>query len=316
MVGAVLVHNQRVVAEGFHRAHKQPHAEHEAISALQNKGLLSQCTLYVSLEPCAHHGHTPPCADLIVESGIKHVVVAALDPNPLVAGKGINKLRQAGVLVETGVLETDARGLNCRFFNQHENHRPYVVLKWAQTADSFIDSRRTPEQRPLKITGAEADQLHHQWRTEEHAILVGTNTAILDNPWLTARLWPGPQPIRILIDRRLRVPTSAHMLAYGAVVLTTSEPPITSAIRYHRLDKLDSAADVLRAIHALQIQSVLVEGGADTLGRFIEEELWDEARVFASAQRIGDGIKAPRLLGNLVSSQAIGSERLDIYRRP
>jgi len=294
MVGAVIVHNGLIIGEGWHRAYGGPHAEMEAINAVHDKALLSEATLYVSLEPCSHHGKTPPCADLILHHRIPRVVVACTDPNPLVAGKGIEKLRDAGVDVEVGVMEAEARWLNRRFITFHSLSRPYVVLKWAQTADGFVDAERGPGSTPLKITGPATDVLMHRRRSQEMAIMVGSGTALADDPALTVRHVQGRQPLRVLIDGQLRVPPSARLLSDGitTLVINLIREGTDGAVTYAKVSAIDPK-EILNVLFGSGIQSVLIEGGPTLQRAFIASGLWDEAISITSSTAIGNGVAAP-----------------------
>lgn len=303
MVGALLVVDDRVVGEGYHHRAGCPHAEPNAINSVEDKALLTRATLYVSLESCSHWGRTPPCADLIVRSGIPRVVVATLDPNPRVAGRGVQILRQAGVQVTVGVLEQEARWLNRRFFTTQIHHRPYVTLKWAETEDGFIDlCRDTRGDGPVRISNAVTKTLNHRMRTTEDAIMVATRTALLDDPHLTVTKWTGHNPLRVLLDRTLRVPPSARIFDNTAptLLLTAShehdEHTYGPSVEVATLDfSRDLPAQVLDALYRRGVQSVIIEGGARWLSSVIESGLWDEAHVERSPMRLGSGVAAPHL---------------------
>jgi diaminohydroxyphosphoribosylaminopyrimidine deaminase/5-amino-6-(5-phosphoribosylamino)uracil reductase len=298
MVGAVVVCNGRIIGEGFHRKCGEPHAEVNAIHSVREPGLLERSTLYVNLEPCSHYGKTPPCADLIIASRIPHVVTGSSDPNPLVAGRGIAKLRAAGCRVTGHVLEAECDRLNVRFMTFHRKHRPYVVLKWAQTSDGFIDKARDRDVvgRPTWITGWYGQTLVHKWRSEEQAIMVGTNTALADNPMLNIRRWHGHQPLRVVLDRQLRLPASLHLFdgTVPALVFTEKQYPDTAQITYTAVPFDGQLPQhILGELFRRNITSVLIEGGTQLLQTFIDAGLWDEARVFTGAVLFGDGVKAP-----------------------
>jgi len=297
MVGAVLVHDGKIIAEGFHRAHGLPHAEPEAISKVSDKSLLRECTLYVSLEPCNHFGKTPPCTELIITSQIPRVVVAATDTFPKVNGAGILRLREAGIEVTLGVLEREARELNKRFFTFHEKKRPYIILKWAQTADGFIDVHRAAGKPAAKISNNEAHRLSHRWRTEEQAIMVGTNTALMDNPTLTARLWTGKNPTRVTVDKKNILPRTLN-------IFSSEAPTIV-------FDSTD-ATIWLKGLYERKVQSLIVEGGAKLLQSFIDAGLWDEARIFTAPQQLGSGVNAPKIEGTIQSEESLGDNVLQI----
>ncbi len=294
MVGALLVDpaTDRVVAEGWHRQYGGPHAEVECFRAADARmaGLTeaekaarySSLTLYVSLEPCSHYGKTPPCADLIVKKGVRRVVVGILDPNPQVSGKGVQKLRDAGIEVTVGVEQAACRRLNKRFLCLHEKHRPYVILKWAQTADGFVDSRESKaESQPLVISTPVTKQIVHQMRAENMAIMVGTRTALLDNPSLLTTRWPGRNPVRVVLDRHHRIPKDAKIFSGDAPTIVYSE----------RTDWEYVLGDLAqRGIH-----SVLVEGGPTLLRHILQTGIWDEMHVEVGAMTIGSGVLAPEV---------------------
>lgn len=306
MVGAVLVHEGRIIGEGWHQQWGGPHAEVVCLESVPeaDKHLVSAATLYVSLEPCAHWGKTPPCADLILKHNIHTVVVGCRDPFPLVAGKGIEKLQQAGVEVTVGVLEKECRELNKRFFLFHTEHRPYIFLKWAQTGDGRLSAGNGSR---LKISNAYTDRLVHRWRSEEVSILVGTNTALADNPELTARHWPGTSPIRLVIDLHNRLPQMLKLFDGSKTTLVFSLHQHTvegaaqlrqgSGVFYYQVTEDASLVhQVVNALYQLGIQSVFVEGGAQLLQSFIDEGLWDEACVITNEALIaGAGLPAPVL---------------------
>ncbi|HEY5591157.1 MAG TPA: bifunctional diaminohydroxyphosphoribosylaminopyrimidine deaminase/5-amino-6-(5-phosphoribosylamino)uracil reductase RibD [Paludibacter sp.] len=299
MVGAVLVCDDEIIGEGFHHRFGEPHAEPNAISSVKNPDLLKQSTLYVNLEPCSHYGQTPPCADLIVKSNIPRVVIGTLDPNPKVAGRGVEILRKAGIEVTVGVLIEECRELNKRFFIFQEQKRPYVLLKWAQTQDGFIDRKRDDAtEPPLQISNAITKQLTHRMRSENQAIMVGANTVLLDNPTLTVRNWSGKSPIRIAIDRLARIPANYNLLdgSVPTIVFTEIEKPNRTRVEFIKIDfETDKLRNILQKIYERNIHSVMVEGGAQILTGFIQSGLWDEANVEVSLQQIGDGVAAPVL---------------------
>ncbi len=297
MVGAVLVHEDRIIGEGYHRQYGKPHAEVNCIASVTeaDEPLIALSTLYVSLEPCAHHGKTPPCADLVIARQIPRVVIGCRDPFPQVNGKGIEKLLAAGVEVVVGVLEAECVALNKRFFTFNTLHRPYVVLKWAQSVDGFIagTAGRT------HISNDYSNRLVHKWRSEEAAILVGTRTALLDDPALTARLWTGPDPIRLVIDKELDLPPSLQLFdgKVRTVVFNRLRHQEEGMLQYYQLADDSSLVHQLSvALHRLKIQSVLVEGGARLLQSFIDADCWDEVRVITNGGLVlSGGLPAPRL---------------------
>jgi diaminohydroxyphosphoribosylaminopyrimidine deaminase / 5-amino-6-(5-phosphoribosylamino)uracil reductase len=299
MVGAVLVHNGRILAEGYHEQYGRAHAEVNCLKNVkaEDPELIKDATLYVSLEPCAHHGKTPPCADLIIEKGIRKVVVGSSDPNPLVAGRGISKLRNAGIDVTEHVLQKECDFLNRRFITFHTKHRPYIILKWAQSADGFF----APEGKKQHwLTNEKSKTLTHKWRTEEDAILVGTNTVLIDNPQLTARHWDGRNPVRIMIDRELKVPTDSNIFDDEAMTIVYNE--IQEGLQFGTIYVktgfyVSLPQHIAEDLYTRDIQSLIIEGGANTLTHFIEAGLWDEARIFTAPSQLGSGIKAPQVEG-------------------
>lgn len=314
MVGAVIVHRHSVIGEGYHQQYGGPHAEVNAIQAVKNKHLLKDSTLYVNLEPCAHHGKTPPCSDLIIANEIPRVVIANVDPFHEVSGKGIQRMRQAGIEVITGVLESDGRFLNRRFFTFHEKERPYIILKWAQTADGYIDIIRTGQEfPPIWITNQVSKTLVHKWRTEEAGIMVGTNTALLDNPQLTARLWDGRQPVRVVPDRMLRLPQSLYLFDHSApTIVFTENPPQDQQNLFFRKVNFDHhpIQQMMTILYEFDVQSIIIEGGTSLLDSFIREGYWDEARIFEGKTTFGDGVKAPQLRGQHRKEEFVGDARL------
>jgi diaminohydroxyphosphoribosylaminopyrimidine deaminase/5-amino-6-(5-phosphoribosylamino)uracil reductase len=299
MVGAVVVHCGTIAAEGYHRTCGGNHAEVEAIHKITNPDILKSSTLYVSLEPCCHWGKTPPCTDLIIKSGIPRVVVATQDPFHKVSGGGIATLQKYGISVLTGILEDEAQTLNRRFFTYHTQKRPYVILKWAQTTDGYIDKHRSPQAPPAVISNAAAHRLSHLWRTQEQAILVGTNAAAMDNPLLTARLCYGKNPLRAVVDARSRLPHELRIFNADAptIVLPTRNP-----------------AEMLALLYQQHIQSVIVEGGLRLLQCFIDHNLWDEARIFTAPQRFAGGVAAPTITGTTILRTSIGDNVMEILR--
>lgn len=300
LVGSVVVYNHQIIGEGFHHTFGGPHAEVNAINAIADKSLLLNAALYVNLEPCSHSGKTPPCADLIIKSGIPEVVIGTTDPNPIVAGKGIEMLQKAGIKVTSGVMEHQCRELNRRFFTFHSKQRPYIILKWAQTSDGYIDVVREDYgvRQPTWISNEISRMLVHKWRSEEQLILVGTRTAEKDNPRLDVREWPGETHFRGVIDRRLRLPESLNLFDNSCPTFVFNElKNITdNQTQYVRLDFNGSVLKhLIRFLHSRGILSVFVEGGQNLLNSFIEEDLWDEARVFIGRQKFATGIPAPMI---------------------
>lgn len=304
LVGSVVVLEERIIGEGWHQKAGEPHAEVRAINAVKDKSLLREATVYVNLEPCSHYGKTPPCADLLVASGVKRVVIGAADSNAVVSGRGIDKLRQAGISVTTGVLETECRELNKRFYCFHERKRPWILLKWAESADGFLSPGTKNEQAPVYLTGLFSRQLVHRWRSEEQAILIGSQTAIDDNPELDVRLWYGENPVKILIDRRKRV-SENHAIFKDGQTIVFSEPVDGDFMRY-----------IMDELYRAGIQSVLVEGGGQTLTQFIQSGFWDEARVFTSGAMLGSGTVAPVFKAMPERECFVGGDRLVYYKNP
>jgi diaminohydroxyphosphoribosylaminopyrimidine deaminase / 5-amino-6-(5-phosphoribosylamino)uracil reductase len=298
MVGCVIVKADDIVARGYHERFGENHAEVNAIKELPNSILPQDCTLYVTLEPCSHFGKTPPCADLIIKSGFKKVVVGCLDVNPLVSGNGIRKLKEAGIEVITGILEKECVHLNRRFFTFHQKKRPYILLKWAQTADGFISRSPLPENNADNWISSEAAKtLVHQWRGQEQAILVGKNTVIADNPLLTQRLAVGKNPLRLVIDRNLELNTAYAVFNADApsIVINALKNKTEGNIDYCQLNfEADILPQIFEVLYQRQIHSLIVEGGAQTLNTFIEQNVWDEARVFVNHDLFFEkGVKAP-----------------------
>lgn len=312
MVGCVIVHDGQVIGEGYHEIYGGPHAEPNAIQAVEDKSLLPESTVYVTLEPCAHWGKTPPCANLLVEKKVKKVVIAALDTNPLVGGKGIQILREAGIEVETGILADKVRNQNRRFFTYIEKKRPYILLKWAQTIDGFI-ARENYDSK--WISNQYSRQLVHRWRAEEDAIMVGTLTAQYDNPKLNVREWSGKNPIRIVIDRKLSLNPGLYLFDQSQATLCYNQvqEKTEGSLQHVKLEDGFDIEAILADLYDKKIQSCIVEGGAQLLKKFIEKELWDEARVFTGNIAFGNGIPAPKLAGVLQEEKDIMGDKLQVY---
>ena len=311
MVGAVVVYQGRIVAEGWHQQYGGPHAEPNAVAAVPSGVPLHKCTLYVNLEPCSHHGKTPPCADLLVNKGIGKVVIGSDDPNPLVNGRGIHRLKEAGIEVESGVLQADCDDLNRRFMLFHREKRPYVILKWACTADGFM----APENRErLQISGDEARKMLHRWRGEEDAVLIGANTAIMDKPLLDTRFFPGKNPLRVIIDPNLRAPTLQG--TSPTMVLNTLISKKVADNEWLKLPQDFALADVLDILYKKQIASVLVEGGFETLKSFLRSGFADEIRIIRSKHlKISAGLKSPDIQWKLHDSEETDTDIIEYYRR-
>lgn len=298
MVGCVIVYNNTIIGEGFHQQYGKAHAEVNAINKVKDKSLLTKSTLYVNLEPCAHFGKTPPCANLIVKHKLKRVVIGCIDSYSEVAGKGIEHLKANGIDVVVGVLKKESLFLNRRFFTFYEKKRPYIILKWAKTKDGFIDIDRTKESNTTNwITTPKSKQLVHKWRSEESAILVGTNTAINDNPALTTREWAGKNPIRMVLDANNRLPKNLKILDKSVpTVVFSNHNHIDNNIVYHKVNNQKNIIDeVLNYCYLNKVQSVIVEGGAQTLNGFIEKNIWDEARIFTGNKSFNIGLKSPKI---------------------
>lgn len=312
LVGCVIVHEGKIIGEGHHQRFGEAHAEVNAINSVENSALLSSSTVYVTLEPCAHHGKTPPCADLLIEKKVKRVVIASEDPFKEVSGKGIQKLKDAGIQVEVGLLEKEANEQNRRFRTYIKENRPYIILKWAETSDGFIARENNDSKW---ISNGASRQLVHKWRTEEDAILVGKKTALHDNPQLTAREWKGKNPVRVLLDRNLEVDSNAALFDQAAKTIVFNEVKSEESdnIRWIQVNDF-SPAQLTASLRGLEIQSVIIEGGRQTLNSFIKEDCWDEARVFISDKTFGNGIKAPEITGDMLKKELIFEDCLKIYR--
>ena len=306
MVGAVVVCENQIIGEGFTSPYGGDHAEVNAINSVKNKSLLNESTLYVTLEPCSHFGKTPPCSDLIAKHKIPEVVIGCIDDNPEVAGKGIAKLEASGCKVTVGVLETECKTHHKRFFTFHNKKRPYIILKWAETQDGFIAPIIKDEQKPVWITNTYSRQLVHKWRSEEQAILVGTNTVKEDNPSLTVRDWSGKHPLRVILDRALMLNSDFNVFNDEAETIRIT----TNDIDYEQ----PIASQICELLHNRTINSVIIEGGLQTLQTFINENLWDEARVFIGSSEFKTGTKSPNLKGQLVSEFKILDDTLKVLR--
>ena len=305
LVGSVIVYKDEIIGEGWHKKAGESHAEVIAINSVKDKSLLFKATIYVSLEPCSHFGKTPPCCDLILANNIPNVVIGTMDPFAKVAGNGIKKLVEAGKNVTVGILEDECKQLNKRFFTFHNKKRPYVILKWAESLDGFIAPLIKEKKEPVWITNEYSRQLVHKWRSEEQAILVGTNTVIDDNPSLTTRDWAGNSPIRIVLDQNNRISKENHIFDNQAktILLSGTEIDYSKKIGVQIADYLFNN----------NIQSVIIEGGRQTLQTFIDENIWDEARIFKGKKPLIKGIKAPIIKCKNVKQQPILEDELLIF---
>lgn len=341
MVGCVIVHNDRIIGEGFTSPYGGNHAEINALDSIADKSLLKESILYVTLEPCCHFGKTPPCADAILKHEIPIVVIGTMDTHSKVSGKGIEKLKEAGCEVIVEILEDECKAHHKRFFTFHNKQRPYIILKWAETADGFIAPKTKNEQKPIWITNELSRQLVHKWRAEEQAILVGTNTVIEDNPSLTVREWTGKNPVRLVLDRQMKLLKDYSIFdnSVKTILISSIDEVVDSKngarqwnpnwdnseieavyCKNWQLDFIDwsqsnqIAQQIGKVLHNRQINSVIIEGGRKTLQTFIDENLWDEARVFTGDFFFKDGVKAPTFSGKLISEEKILDDTLKIYR--
>ena len=319
MVGCVIVCNGEIIGEGYHEKYGEPHAEVNAINSVANPALLKESTLFVTLEPCAHFGLTPPCSDLIVEKQIPKVVIGTIDPFAEVAGKGVEKMRKAGIDVEVGFLETECRELNKRFFTFHEKKRPYIILKWAQTLDGFIDIDRSEKEfgEPTWITGNKALLRVHKMRAEEDAIMVGTKTAEKDNPTLTVRHCPGQNPVRIVLDNNLRLAENLNLFdgAAKTIIFNSIKNEENENVLFVKIDfDTEIVPQILDELYNHKILSVIIEGGKQLLESFINAKLWDEAHQFIGNKHFYSGIKAPEISGKIVTTENLDSDKLVVYK--
>jgi diaminohydroxyphosphoribosylaminopyrimidine deaminase/5-amino-6-(5-phosphoribosylamino)uracil reductase len=315
MVGSVIVYEDKIIGEGWHKKAGEPHAEVNAVKSVKDKSLLKKATIYVSLEPCSHFGKTPPCCDLIIANEIPNVVVGTVDPNEKVAGRGILKLIEAGANVTVGVLEEECNELNKRFFTFHQKKRPYIILKWAESQDSFLGPEKEIDQarKPIWITNQYSRQLVHKWRTEEQAILAGTQTVVDDNPKLNARDWNGNNPIRVVIDQNNRIDENSFIFddSVKTFIFSKDSKPSKYNTQFEELDFNKSIIpEILDVLYQNQIQSIIIEGGRQTLQSFIDENLWDEARIFVGKTNFLKGTRAPIITRKNTTKTNILSDEL------
>lgn len=312
LVGSVIVHNEKIIGEGYHHKAGEPHAEINAINSVKDKSLIPESTIYVSLEPCAHYGKTPPCALKIKELGFKKVVIGAMDSHDKVNGKGKKIIQDAGIEVVSGILENECIELNKRFFTYHEKKRPYIILKWAESGDGFLDK----DFKPTSISNTLVNQFVHQLRADEHAILVGTQTALNDNPSLTVRNVKGVNPVRVLIDFDLKVPQDFSIYNNQAktLIFNSIKEESKENIHFIRIEKENFLHDLMSSLYKEQIQSVIIEGGRFTLQQFIDENLWDEAIVIKNEDlKLGNGTQAPNFKFKPYKTENFRDNTIEFY---
>ncbi len=310
MVGCVIVHEGKIIGEGWHQKYGEAHAEVNAINSVLDKSILSESEVYVTLEPCSHFGKTPPCADLLIRHRVKKVYVCNHDPNPLVAGKGIEKLRQAGIEIEIGLLESEGRELNKRFFTFIEKERPYIILKWAESADGFIAK---PNYEAVQISNLLSRRFVHKMRSEEAGILVGTHAARYDNPRLDIRFWTGKNPIRLVIDKQLTLPQTHHLLDNSDTTVFFNyleEKDIRNNFYFEVPEDIPMINSIIERLYTIKIQSVIVEGGAILLQSFIDSGLYDEAVILKTKTLLGEGITASKIDKTMVSRENLGDNEV------
>ncbi len=318
MVGAVIVRDGKIIGEGFHRRYGEAHAEVNAIASVSNKSLLRESTLYVNLEPCSHYGKTPPCSKLIIENQIPRVVIGHSDPYPKVSGRGIQMLREAGIEVICDFLRPECEDLNKRFLTFHQKGRPYILLKWAQSADGFMDKIRQPGdgQQAVRFSDFFTQTAVHKLRSEEAAIMVGTRTALLDNPSLNVRLWAGKNPLRITIDKDLKIPPSSHLLdgTSPTLIFTDMKNQVETDIYCKINFNTDILPQMMQELLQRKIQSLIVEGGANLLQSFICSDLWDEAHIEIAEIKLKEGIQIPNFQGKLENVQKCENSMISVYK--
>lgn len=319
LVGSVIVYQDKIIGEGWHKRAGEPHAEVNAINSVRNRNLLKKATIYVSLEPCSHFGKTPPCSDLIISSGIKNVVVGAIDPFVEVAGRGIKKMIEAGCNVTVGVLDEECQALNKRFFTFHNKKRPYIILKWAESADGYVSPVKKNIKEPVWLTNQYSRQLVHKWRSEEQAILVGTNTVLDDNPKLNTRDWKGLSPVRVVIDKNLKTYPDhciwdGHVKTFIITDLSSEDKNLSDNIILQKVDfQKPVIHEICKILFQEGLQSIIIEGGSKTLQNFIDENLWDEIRKFKSKVVLNEGTPAPVTGATIISAEKILTDNLFYY---
>lgn len=315
MVGCVIVHEGKIIGEGWHKKYGEAHAEVNAVNSVEDKSLLPESDVYVTLEPCSHFGKTPPCADLLVKHQVKKVIICNVDSNPLVGGKGIAKLKAAGIEVETGILEAEGRALNKRFFCSIEKNRPYIILKWAETADGFIAKENF---EPVQISNPLSRRFVHKMRSEEDAIMVGTNTARYDNPGLNTRFWTGKNPLRIVLDKHLSLPKALKIFdnSQPTICYNLLENKVIENTTLVKIEAENLLKNIIQDLATRKVQSLIVEGGSTLLQGFIDAKLWDEAIVLKSKKVLQSGILAPKIEGNFTEVSDLDDDKLiKIYSR-
>ena len=314
------MHKQKIIAEGFTSKYGESHAEVNAVNAVKDKSILKEATIYVTLEPCSHFGKTPPCANLLAKHQFKNVVIGCIDTNTLVAGKGVEILKKSGINVIVGILEEQCKEHHRRFFTVQNKKRPYIILKWAETTNGFIAPLQKEKQSPIWISNKYSKQLVHKLRAKEHAILVGTNTVLTDNPELNIRSWSGKNPIRIVLDAKLRIPQDLNIFdnSVKTIIITaskTNNQELKHNLIFETIDfQKDIASQICAVLQKHKIESVIIEGGTQTLQTFINENLWDEAFVFTGNKTFEKGIKSPILSAKITSEEKIKNDILKIYR--
>ena len=317
MVGCVIEHNGLVIGEGWHHKAGEAHAEVTAFASVVQTELLAESNVYVTLEPCSHFGKTPPCSNLIVSKNVSKVFIGSVDPNPLVAGRGILQIEKSGIKVISGLLTKSCTDLNSRFFTYHQKKRPYVVLKWAQSADFYLDPRKSKTaEGQFVVSGPESKVLTHKWRSDEDAILTGANTVRIDNPTLNVRNWQGKNPLRIIIDKDLKLTRDFKILTdrQPTVIINEKLNSVESYKEYLKLDFNNLLPELMTVLYDREIQSILIEGGAFTLQEFIKNDLWDEARIYTGTENFKDGLPAPKINFSASEEYSIGKDTLTILK--